>query len=131
MRNLFSRIGLTGSVNVKLHGLTAVASFISGFRSAVERNPEPESQTSALFQAWLSGEWVKNLFCMHHGRFLYFYVALRPEGLSKKFLHSGLRTKYKNVKISLACITGDFYIFMFGSGEWTRTTDPAGMSRML
>ncbi|MBU1656644.1 MAG: hypothetical protein KKB12_00585, partial [Candidatus Omnitrophica bacterium] len=37
------------------HGLC----FFPGFRFAVERNPEPESQTSAPFQARLSGEWIK------------------------------------------------------------------------
>ncbi len=44
---------------VKLHGLTAVASFVSRFRRGAESRPE--SHLSTPLQAWLSGSGVKVL----------------------------------------------------------------------
>jgi len=44
------------NTTVKLHGLTAVASLDSGFRSGAK--PRTESHSSTPLQAWLSGAWV-------------------------------------------------------------------------
>jgi len=45
---------------VKLHGLTAVTSLDSGFRSGAK--PRTESHSSTPLQAWLSGAWVNYIY---------------------------------------------------------------------